>query len=169
MRRRIAIIVLLLAMLFLSSCQREWLSCEELLVKGLEYGIEGYSQNGYVFLKNVDESSAFFMTDKMKSVMYGDKFRYELDATKDFAIYISASSPYEVAVFECYSKNDANEILRMCYERADEIKVGLRFSKWESQSKAIEVQTYKRYVIFAFTDSHERNEKTIDAIISRLN
>ena len=91
-----------------------------------------------------------------------------LDAAKDFAIYISASSPYEVAVFECYSKNDANEILRMCYERTDEIKVGLRFSRWENQSKFIALQTYGRYVIFAFTDSYERNRETVDKIISLL-
>ena len=169
MRKQISIISLLLAMLLLfCSCKKEKATCEELVLEGLEYGIEGYSENGYIFLKSADESSAFFMTERTKRILYGERFSYELDAAKDFAIYISASSPYEVAVFECYSKNDANEILRMCYERTDEIKVGLRFSKWESQSKFIALQTYGRYVIFAFTDSYERNRETVDKIISLL-
>lgn len=169
MLKKISIVSLLLAILLLfCACQKENATCEELLLAGLEYGIEGYSENGYIFFKSAEKSSAFFMTEKTKNIMYGEKFCYELNAVKDFAIYISASSPYEVAVFECYSKNDANEILRMCYERTDEIKIGLKFSRWESQSKFIALQTHGRYVIFAFTDSYERNLGTVDKIISLL-
>ena len=165
MQKKIRIFVMLLAIIFLfSSCKKEKMTCEELLSAGLEYGINGYSESGYIFLKNADRSSVFFMSEKNKSVMYGEKFNDTLNSTKDFAIYVSASSPYEIAVFECYSRNDTDEILRMCYERVDEIKIALRFGEWEMSSKAIELQVYKKYVIFAFTESQERNEGVIEEI-----
>ena len=161
-------LMLLVANFLLCSCQKEKKPCEELLKSGLEYGIDGYTHNGYVFLKNADNSSVFFMSEKTKSIMYGEKFKNALDMTADFAIYVSASNRYEMAIFECYSKNDMDEILRMCYERADEIKVGLRFSEWENASRDISVEVYKKYVIFVFTESTDRNEGTIEAIKSCL-
>ena len=128
-RIQIRIFSLLLALIFLlCSCQKEKTPCEELLRVGLDYGIDRYNENGYVFLKNVDESSVFFMSDKTKCSMYGEKFKSTLNGTADFAIYTSASNCYELAVFECYAKNDTDEVLRMCYERADEIKIAFRFT-----------------------------------------
>ena len=170
MKNKIRIFSLLLALIFLlCSCQKEKVYCEELLTVGLEYGINNYNDNGYVFLKSADNSSVFFMPEKTKSSMYGEKFKSALEVTADFAIYVSASNCYELAIFECYSKNDIDEILRMCYERADEIKVALRFTEWESRSSAIMVEVYKKYVIFSFTESQERNEGVIEAIKSYLN
>lgn len=170
MKKEIQIFSLLLALIFLlCSCQKEKIYCEELLTVGLEYGIDNYSDNGYVFLKSADMSSVFFMSEKIKDSMYGEKFKSTLAATADFAIYVSASNCYELAVFECYSKNDIDEILRMCYERADEIKIALRFTEWELQSKGIIVEVYKKYVIFAFTESQEVNEGVIEVIKQLLN
>jgi hypothetical protein len=73
-----------------------------------------------------------------------------------------------MAIFECYSRNDTDILLQMCYERADVLKVGLRFSEWENASKLIDIQVYKNYVIFVFTDSESRNEGTIESIKSLL-
>lgn len=169
MKARIFIFITLLALfIFLSSCEKEKKTCEELLIAGLEYGISEYNNNGYIFLKNADEESTFYISPKDKVVMYGEKFQDDLASTYDFAIYTSATSPYEIAIFECLSRNDADEILRMCYERADELKVGLRFSEWERASKGIEIQIYKKHTIFCFTDSQERNEGVIDEIKSLL-
>lgn len=169
MKKIINIIVLLLAATFLfCSCQKKSLSCEELLHIGLEYGIDSYFDSGYIFLKNDDKSSVFFMPLKTKETMYGQKFIDALEATKDFAIYVSSSSPYEMAIFECYSRNDTDILLQMCYERADVLKVGLRFSEWENASKLIDIQVYKNYVIFVFTDSESRNEGTIESIKALL-
>ena len=165
MRKVIRIFVMLLVFVFLfCSCQTEKKTCEELLCAGLEYGIDRYADNGYIFLKNVDESSVFFMSDKKKSSMYGENFRSAIDKTKDFAIYISSSTPYEIAIFECYSQNDIDMIMRMCYERADEIKIELRFGEWACKSEAIKIEIYKKYVIFSFTDSAERNLATIEEV-----
>ena len=165
MKKHVLIFILLLAALLLfCSCQKEKKTCEELLLVGLDYGIDGYADDGYIFLKNVDEASVFFMPEKTRTLMYGQKFSAALKATCDFAIYVSSSKPYEVAVFECYSQNDADEVLRMCYERADELKIGLRFTEWDIATKAIELQVYKNYVIFCFTDSNERNMRTIEEI-----
>ena len=123
-----------------------------------EYGIENYADNGKVFLKKADEGDTFFISEKIKRTMYGERFLEAIKKTEDFAIYVSASNPYEIAVFKCYSKNDTEDILQMCYERADEIKVALRFGKWEEATKGILIRGYKNYVVFLFTDSSERND-----------
>lgn len=163
------ILLLLTAIALLTSCQKEKISCEELLEVGLEYGIDGYADNGYLFLKTDDEASTFFMTEKTKEIMYGQRFIDPLNATKDFAIYISSLSPYEIAIFECHSKNDTDMLLRMCYERSDELKIGLRFTEWGNASKAISIEVYEKYVIFVFTDSYYRNEGTVEEIKKLLN
>jgi hypothetical protein len=170
MKRRIGAFILLFAFLILfSSCEKEKKTCEELLIAGLNYGIDGYTDNGYIFLKNAEEGSTFFISQNTSATMYGEKFCDVLSSTCDFAIYVSAPIPYEVAVFECYSKNDADEILQMCYERADEIKVGLRYSEWENASKFIETVILGRYVIFVFTESQARNIGVIEEIKLLLN
>lgn len=165
MKKQMKIFALLLAFVFLlCSCQKENRSCEELLQICLEYGVDGYQSTGYVFLKSADESDVFYLSEKTKHSMYGEKFDGALERTKDFAIYVSASGRYEIAIFECYSRNDTDEILKMCYERADEIKIGLRFTEWQGIAEAIEIQVYKKHVIFALTDSAQRNEGVIDEV-----
>ena len=98
MKKQIRIIIMLLAISFLfCSCEKKNVTCEELLGVGLEYGIDGYSKNGYIFLSGDDSSSIFYMSEKMKEEIYGKKFISCLNSTKDFAIYISASSPIRTA------------------------------------------------------------------------
>ncbi len=150
--------VLLVIIFLFCSCQKESVSCENLLIFSLDYGIDGYEDNGSIFLKNACEGDAFFISDKIKETMYGERFKDALDGCEDYAIYVSASTPYEIAIFKCYSRNDTEDLFRMCYERADELKVGLRYGKWDEASKNILVCGYKNYVIFLFTDTADRNE-----------
>lgn len=155
--KRIFIILLVVLCVF-CSCKKSLANCEELLMFSVEYGIENYADNGKVFLKSAEEGDAFFISHKIKKIMYGERFVDALDKTEDFAIYVSASTPYEIAIFKCYSRNDTEKLLQMCYERADELKVALRFGKWESATKDILIRGYKNYVVFLFTDSADRNE-----------
>ena len=150
--------MLLAVSCFFCSCEKKALSCEELLMFCVEYGIENYSDNGTVFFKEAEEGDAFFISDKIKERMYGERFLEALDGTEDFAIYVSASTPYEIALFKCYSRNDTENILRMCYERADELKVALRFGKWEKATQGILIRGYKNHVVFLFTETQELNE-----------
>lgn len=169
MKKIICIMSLLLVLVFsLNACDKEKKTCGELLSAGLDYGINGYENSGYIYLKSADENSVFFMNEKMRVDMYGKKFAEVLSGLCDFAIYTSASSPYEIAVFECYSKNDTDDILRMCYERADRLKVGLKYTEWESASKFICISIYKKHIIFAFTDSAERSEGAAQEIIKLI-
>lgn len=161
-------LILIISFCFFCSCQKESRSCEELLLSSLEYGIDGYGNSGVLFLKNVDKDSVFFMSDARIIGAYGKRFKASIDSCEDFAIYFSASDPYEIAIFKCYSKNDAEDILRMCYERSDEKKIGLRFTEWEEQSKFIEIGEYKSFVFFVFTDSQSRNEAICEQIISSV-
>ena len=163
--RTLKIIIAVFSVLFLlCSCSAESVSCEEVLTFALDYGIDGYKNNGYVFLKNAEEGDTFFITEKNKITMYGEGFLDSLERCEDFAIYVSASSPYEIAIFKCYSRNDTDDIFRMCCERADELKVGLRYGSWEQPSRDILISGYKNYVIFLFTDSAERNEDIAQGI-----
>ncbi len=121
-----------------------------------------------IFLGSADENSAFYMSDSQKISVYGEKFKSTIDSCEDFAIYFSASSPYEIAIFKCYSKNDAEDILRMCYERSDEKKVGLRFTEWEEASKFIEIVEHRKFVFFIFTDSQSRNYGVYEELLRLL-
>ncbi|MBO7303150.1 MAG: hypothetical protein J6U68_03075 [Clostridia bacterium] len=165
---RISALLLVILMLF-CSCKNEKKTCEEILVAGLEYGIDGYADSGYFYLKSADEGSAFFLTEKKMKLLYGERFFDTISSLKDFAIYTFATAPYEISIFECYSSADTYDALEACYERADELKVAMRFGKWEEASKGIAVAVYKKYVILAFTDSPQRSEETVEAIISSLN
>lgn len=170
MKKYTRISVLLLAVIMLlCSCKAEKKTCEELLLAGLEYGIDGYRDNGYFYFKDADEGSTVFLTEKHKKLLYGEKFVDTISSLKDFAIYTSTMSPYEISIFECYSSADVYDAMNACYERADEIKVALRFGKWEEASKGILITTYRKYVILAFTDSPQRSEETVATIISALN
>ena len=158
------ILLIISVFILLSSCGGKSISCEELLFFSLDYGIDGYKNDGYVFLKSAEEGGAFFISEKTKKTMYGERFLDSLERCEDFAIYVSASSPYEIAIFKCYSRNDTDDIFRMCCERADELKVGLRYGSWEAASRDILISGYKNYVIFLFTDSAERNEDIAQGI-----
>ena len=61
MKKTINTVALLLALIFiLCSCQKQKKSCEELLRIGLEYGIDGYQDTGYVFLKSASKFTKVF-------------------------------------------------------------------------------------------------------------
>ena len=158
MRRFVCALQLLVLVFLLCSCDSREKSCEELLTVGVEYGIENYRDNGYIYLKEADEDKIFFFSEKNKKTVYGERFLEIIDKTEDFAIYFSASTPYEIAVFKSASRNLNNELIKMFYERADEKKIGLRFTKWERASENIIISAYGKYVFFIFTDSEDRNE-----------
>ena len=44
------------------------------------------------------------MSDARIIGAYGKRFKASIDSCEDFAIYFSASDPYEIAIFKCYSK-----------------------------------------------------------------
>lgn len=162
------IFILLAVLLALCSCNSESVDCEELLIYSLDYGIDGYRDNGSIFLKSAEEGSAFFISEKTKKLIYGEGFFDYLEGCEDYAIYTAASNPYEIAIFKCFSRNDTNNILRMCYERADEIKVALRFGRWEGASKDILISECENYIIFLFTDSAQRNENVANGIAKMI-
>ena len=161
--------ILLAVLCCFCSCNDSDADCEELLTFCVKYGIENYQDNGTVFLKYAEEGDVFFASEKIKETMYGKRFLEDLEKTEDFAVYVSASAPYEIAVFKCYSKNDTEDVLQMCYERADELKVALRFGQWEEASRGILIRIYGRYVLFLFTDSADRNESIACDIENLLN
>lgn len=134
----------------------------------LEYAIDGYKSTGVLFLRDAEIGSTFYMSDAKIISVYGEKFKSAIASCEDFAIYFSSSEPYEIAVFKCLSRNDADEILKMCFERSDDKKVGLRFTGWEQASKAIIVSEYRNYVIFIFADSQLRSDGAYERIIEAI-
>lgn len=152
-----------------SSCARNEKSCEELLTVALEYGIENYGENGYFFFKSASAGESFFLSETKREKIYGARFVEALNGTADYAIYFAASAPYEIAIFKCHSRNDLDEIVKMCYERLDTKRVGLRFGRWESASREILVSVKGRYVFFIFTDCAERSYGVEEALIAALN
>ena len=154
---RALFLLLLVSLLVLSSCKNEKKSCEELLLIAAEYGIDNYGENGYLFLNSAEENSSFYFSRSKKISLYGERYLQCLDEIKDYACFLSSADPYEIAVFECFSRDQTDEIIKMCYERSDLLKVGLRYTKWETASKGITVFAYKKYVVLLFTESEEMN------------
>lgn len=161
----ICLVIICALLLFSCGSKKKTVNCEELLIRGIEYCISGYRDNGYLFLKGSSKEDSFYMPESLKRTLYGERHLKALEECKDYAVYLSASTPYELAVFECYSRDGAEEILQMCYERADTLKVGLRFTEWERASKGIYVFLSKRRVFFLFCESFELSESAVEELL----
>ena len=98
--------------------------------------------------------------------MYGEdsKERY-FSKIEDFAIFTSARTAGELAVFKCYSRSDTDCVLEMCLRRADEIKVALRGSEYEEKSRTIKVGVYGDIVAFYFVEQPRKAENRLKGLI----
>jgi hypothetical protein len=109
--------------------------------------------NGEIYLCGAQEGDIGYASRDLLVTLYGEKNVEEyFTVISDYAIYISAREPGEIAIFECFSRSDTDLVAAMCFERSDELKVALRGGKDEE----IQVKVYSRFVILCFTESSEK-------------
>lgn len=167
MKKRLLPIFLMILCFLLTSCaSQKNISCDAVLSKLLTVSGEAPRRNGQVFLLGAEEGRIEYFSDENKALMYGDNaLKHCFPRIEDCAIYVSAHIPEELAVFKCYSSSDTDEIVKMCLERADMIKVTLRGSEWQEKAEKIRITTYRRFVVFSFTDHSEKIESKLKEML----
>ena len=105
--------------------------------------------SGTTYLSGVPEGSSSYLSTDTAEVLYGEEAADEVfPLVKDYAIYLSSfAEPYEVAVFECYSRSDTDEVAKMCLERAETLKVSLRGTQYSSIAENAKVEISGKFVI----------------------
>lgn len=164
--KKLIALSLVLSIIFAGCSLRRTADCEQLLLKMLIHTEGASRENGSIFLQKAEEGSIEYFSDENKAILYGDKaVEYSFEKIEDFAIFISARFPEEIAIFKCYSSSDTSEVAKMCLLRADKIKVALKGTEWEEKSTGIRVSVHKRFVIMSFTDQPQMLEDKLRALI----
>ena len=105
--------------------------------------------SGTTYLSGAPEgSSSYFSTDTIVA-MYGEAAPIEVfPLVEEYAIYLSQfAEPYEVAVFKCYSRSDADTVAKMCLERTEMLKVSLRDTTYSELAESAKVEIDGKLVI----------------------
>lgn len=159
--------VLMIVLLTFSGCSKyRTADCEEILVKMLSYTEAGTRQNGQVFIMSAHEGSNEYFSKENKAILYGSNaVEHSFPKIEDCAIFISARFPEEIAVFKCYARSDIDDVVKMCVERSDELKVALRDSEWNEKAQKIKITAYGRYVLMLFTNEVEKQERIFRSVV----
>ncbi len=138
----------------LAACKRQELGAEDILYE-LKAECAELPQ-GRVYLSGAEEGEDSFLSPSLIRSLYGEEGEENLARTEEYAIYLSSfAAPYEIAVFQCYSSQDADRIVALCLSRSDEIRVGLRETTYEKLSDCVRIVSKGRYVVMMITEESE--------------
>ena len=160
-KRSLSVFLLVMCMLLVGCSSQKNISCERVLSHVLADMAVNTERNGQVFLLSADEGQIEYFPDQTKMLMYGENsLKNCFPKIEDCAIYVSAHILEEVAIFKCYSSSDTDEIVKMCLERADMIKVSMKGSSWQEKTEKIRVTVHRHFVVFSFTDDSQEIEES---------
>lgn len=109
---------------------------------------------GEIFGSDAEEGEDGFLPPTVRNAMYGEDCAEYFSLIEEYSIYLSSfASPYEIAVFKCYSGSDGLKIERMCRERKDIVGVALRDTSFYELYDDIRVVREGKYVIFIMCDA----------------
>lgn len=162
-RRSLSVFLITLCLLLVSCSTQKSASCDVIISRVLA---ENAEKNGQIFLLGAEEGRLEYFSDQTKMLMYGENsLKNYFSKIEDCAVYVSSHIPEELAIFKCYSRSDTDDIVKMCLERADMIKVSLRGSSWQEKTEKIRVTAHRRFVVFSFTDDPQRIEERIKNLL----
>ena len=151
--------------LIFTSCGRG-LSCSLLLSRLIAVGVDNGYAYGQIYLAEAQEDSVGYLSAKTTDVLYGGgAFEEYFSLLEDYAIFISQRIPGEIAVFKCYTRSDTQKIAEMCLQRADEIKIALRYGEYTDKAMEIEVYVIKRFVIMSFVEDQRQIKKELKQLL----
>ena len=83
---------------------------------------------GTLYQRSAEEGEVGYLSDSDFDLLYGENSAaYYLPLVEDYALYASSfATPFEVAVFRCYSSSDATRLGELLLQRADTLSVLLR-------------------------------------------
>ena len=140
------LLLLFLSLCFvLCSCSRETTEAEDILKNIIEN--EKVLSVGQIYRKGAEEGKDDYLSGNMIEVLYGARADAEyFSMLEDYAIYLSSfANAFEVAVFKCYSKSDADSISKLCFLRGDTIK-SLISHEEGNENITVKVFSKDRYV-----------------------
>ena len=157
-------VILLLLVVSLCSCSLRDRGTDEILSE-LMSEIEGLP-SGAIYVSGAEEGSDGYLSPFMAEALYGEDASECFALVEDYSIYLSAyATPYEIAVFRCYSSTDAARVERLCRDRADIVSVALRSTEFYGLCQNIRIVKRGHTVVFAMTDEPENVLRLIKALI----
>ena len=153
-KRGIFIAVLIFVLLFCSCSYRNTATADELIGRLLAVCGEDYTDNGYMYFLGAEQGEVGYFSEENKVSLYGRRaYEHSFDKIESCAVYVSARTPSELAVFRCYSSSDTRDIALMCRDRVDMLKVALRGTEYEEKINAARIVEHGRYVVYAFVEN----------------
>lgn len=121
---------------------------------------------GVIYESGTPEGEENYMSPTLAEALYGERSSEYFPLIEEFSIYLSSfASPYEIAVFICYSSTDARKIERMCRERADIVSVALRHTEFYELCDNIRIVRKGNTVVFLMTDRPDDMARLVKRLI----
>ena len=153
-------IILLTLCLSLCACSSYKKSTSEILDRMLSEFSD--IPKGTIYYKNATEDQEGYLSPFLAEALYGTSAEECFTLMEDYSIYLSSfATPYEIAVFRCYSATDAVRLEQLCRERADIVSVALRYTDFYKLCQSIRIVREGDTVVFAMTDDPSRAERLI--------
>ena len=162
-KKALFIFALILA-LVLSGCSNNSENADMLLSELLAVSGENFEDSGIFYFCNSAEGEVGYLSKDDQALIFG-KDSISFDKIHAYAGFVSARTPAELWVFKCHSASDTDDVVKMCLERADVIKVALRNTEWREKTKNISIKVYHRHVIFAFVEDARAVERKAQTLI----
>ena len=103
--------------------------------------------SGVTYLNGAAEGDAAYLSAETARALYGDDAEALLALCEDYAIFISERpTPFEAAVFRCYSASDCDRIAKALLSRIEDIKIALRDTELTGAYDTAEVKISGRVV-----------------------
>ncbi len=164
MKKSLFVFVIIFGFMF-GSCSNNDIGTERLFSELLAVSGESIENNGYTYLSSIPKDDIGGLSEENRKLLYGDSFESSFKKIEEYAIFVSTRGAGELAVFKCHSASDTAEIAKMCFERADSIKITLRRTPYEEKSRAIRVCVSKKFVIMCFVEDGRAVEERFKTLV----
>ena len=106
--------------------------------------------DGILYHSDAERGDVGYLSGEAFDLLYGEgAAEHELSLVEDYALYLSSfATPFEVAVFRCYERSDADRLGAILLNRSDFLKVCLReCGLYEAYGESIHVTVTGRYAL----------------------
>lgn len=110
----------------------------------------GETPAGALYRSGAERGQEDYLSASDFDLLYGEGSAEEYGPlVREYSLYLSSfAEPFEVAVFRCYEKSDADRVGGMLLRRSDRLKVFLReIGRYETEGECICVTVVEEYAI----------------------
>lgn len=111
---------------------------------------------GQPYFSGAEEGMDTYLNPSLAEALYGERGARLLWEVEEFALFLSLRpAPLELAVFRCFSREDADRMAAVCMERADVLRVALRSTAFAERAEWIRVWIKGRTVVMTVAPDPE--------------